>query len=94
MVVAVITCLKPSTRGVHGSVRFGLDLKNQPNRVILVLRNINRIEPKSGSNRTGSVRLNSVFLGKKLRNLIPSPENLKIQQIMKLTKSTANLNFL
>jgi hypothetical protein len=26
-----------SSRGVHGSVRFGLNSKNQPNRVILIL---------------------------------------------------------
>ena len=25
------------TRGVHGSVRFGLDLKNQPNRITVIL---------------------------------------------------------
>ena len=53
-----------TTRGVHGSVRFGLDLKNQPNRITLILWNINRTGPKTGSNQTGPVRLNPVFLAK------------------------------
>ena len=39
-------------RGVHGSVQFGLDSKNQPNRITLILWNINRTGPKTGSNRT------------------------------------------
>jgi len=59
-------------RGVHGSVRFGLDSKNQPNRITLILWNINRTGPKTGSNRTGPVRLHPVFFGKKPGNLIPS----------------------
>ena len=52
------------TRGVHGSVRFGLDPKNQPNRITVFLLKINRIGSETGSNRTGPVRLNPVFWGK------------------------------
>jgi len=52
------------TRGVHGSVRFGLDSKNQPNRISVFLININRTGPETGSNQTGPVRLNLVFLEK------------------------------
>jgi hypothetical protein len=26
------------SRGVHGSVRFGLDLKNQPNRITVICK--------------------------------------------------------
>ena len=32
-------------RGVHGSVRFGLDSKNQPNRITVLLQKMNRTEP-------------------------------------------------
>jgi len=61
-----------SCRGVHGSVPFGLDSKNQPNRISVFLININRTGPETGSNRTGPVRLNPVFFWKKPGNLIPS----------------------
>ena len=53
-----------SRRGVHGSVWFGLDSKNQPNRILVFLVNINRTGPETGSNRTGPVRLNPVFFEK------------------------------
>ena len=52
------------SRGVHGSVRFGLDSKNQPNRISVCVINSNRTGPETGSNRTGPVRLNPVFFGK------------------------------
>jgi len=52
------------SRGVHGSVRFGLDPKNQPNRITVFFLKINRTGPKTSSNRTGLVKLNPVFLGK------------------------------
>ena len=52
------------TRGVHGSVRFGLGSKNQPNQIIICLEKINRTGPETSSNRTGPVRLNPFFLGK------------------------------
>ena len=51
-------------RGVHGSVRFGLDPKNQPNRITVFLSKINRTGPETGSNRIDPVRLNPVFWGK------------------------------
>jgi len=57
-------CLSPYLRGVHGSVRFGLDSKNQPNRIYVCVINSNRTGPETGSNRTGPVRLNPVFFGK------------------------------
>jgi hypothetical protein len=41
---------------VHGSVRFSLNHKNQPNLVTQIFKNSNRTEPNSGSNRAGSVR--------------------------------------
>jgi hypothetical protein len=40
-----------SNRGVHGPVRSGFNIKNQPNRKILFLVNITRTEPRTGSNR-------------------------------------------
>jgi hypothetical protein len=46
-------------------VWFGLDSKNQPNRITLILWNINRTGPKTGSVKSG-------FFGKKPGNLIPS----------------------
>ena len=49
------------TRGVHGPVRSGFNPKIQPNQKIIVLVNINRTEPRNGSNRTGFVRFRSVF---------------------------------
>ena len=48
-------------RPVNGSVRFGLNHKNQPNHITHIFRISNRTEPNSGSNRIGSVRLNLVF---------------------------------
>jgi len=50
-------------RGVHSSVRFGLDPKNQPNRITVFLLKINRTRPKTGSNQTGPVK--SGFFRKK-----------------------------
>ena len=58
------SALSERERGVHGSVRFGLDLKNQPNQISVCLINSNRTGPETGSNRTGPVRLNPVFFGK------------------------------
>jgi hypothetical protein len=37
-------------RHVHGSVRFGLNHKNQPNQVTHIFKNSNRTELDSGSN--------------------------------------------
>jgi hypothetical protein len=51
------------SRGVHGSVRFVLDSKNQPNRITVFLYKINR------TNQPGPVK--SSFLRKKPGNLIP-----------------------
>jgi len=48
-------------RGVHDPVRSGFNPKIQPNRKIIVLVNITRTEPRTGSNRTGFVRFGSVF---------------------------------
>jgi len=52
------------------TVRFGLDSKNQPNRISVFLININQTGPETGSNRTGPVK--SGFFWKKPGNLIPS----------------------
>ena len=48
-------------RGVHGPVRSGSNPKIQPNRKVIVLANITRTEPRTGSNQTGVVRFGSVF---------------------------------
>ena len=50
-----------TSRGVHGPVRSGFNIKIKPNRKILFLVNITRTEPKTGSNRTDFVRFGSVF---------------------------------
>ena len=49
------------TRGVHGPVWSGFNPKIQPNQKIVFLINITRIEPRTGSNRTGFVRVGSGF---------------------------------
>ena len=50
-----------TARGVHGPVRSGFNPKIQPNRKIIVLVNITRTEPRTGSNRTCFVWFGSVF---------------------------------
>ena len=49
------------TRGAHGQVQSGFNLKIQPNRKIAFLVNITQIEPRTGSNRIGFIQFGLVF---------------------------------
>jgi len=62
---------KISKLGVF-TVRFGLDLKNQPNYINFVKYKPNRTENRFKPNRPDSVK--SGFLGKKPENLNPNPD--------------------
>jgi len=70
--ISLHACKDIKTRGVHGSVRFGLDLKNQPNYINFVKYKPNWTENRFKPNRPDSVK--SGFLGKKPENLNPNPD--------------------
>jgi hypothetical protein len=57
----IVDFMLVGNRGVHGPVRFGFNLKIQPNRKIVFLINMTRTEQRSDSDRTNFVRFGSVF---------------------------------
>ena len=73
----------PLIKDVHGPVQSSFNPKIQPNRKIIVIVNITRIEPRTDSNRTGFVWFKLVF----------SIQNQKNQNIFVATVVYLNLGF-